>query len=438
MATDFSPIYALVRAHEKTADRTACVAVLRPSGCTHLPLRLHSAEAMQPADERYALLLVKTALWLQGGCGLVTEDEAVFCWLRAAYSPQGARAFDRSFMSGVYGRPFSVVLSRELPPACEAASSVSAESRGCRVGIDLGGSDRKAAAVMDGETVYTEEVVWQPKSAGDLRYHYEGITAALRAAKAHLPGVDAVGISTAGVVLEGEIRRSSLFMSVPAAELDHCGRELLPRAVREVCGDVPCVVCNDGDVAALAGAVSLGRRKLLGIAMGTSQAGGYVDGGGRITGWLNELAFLPVDLHPAAPVDPWSGDRGVGERYFSQEGVIRLAAQCGLAPEGDTPAQRLRWIQERAKAGDGRALEAFFALGRMLGQTLPWYRRLFGCENVLLLGRVVDGAGGECLVNACRAELAKTGEGMEIFLPEESFRRVGQAAAAAMLEAAAE
>ena len=182
MATDFSPIYALVRAHEKTADRTACVAVLRPSGCTHLPLRLHSAEAMQPADERYALLLVKTALWLQGGCGLVTEDEAVFRWLRAAYSPQGARAFDRSFMSGVYGRPFSVMLSRELPPACEAASSVSAENRGCRVGIDLGGSDRKAAAVIDGKTVYTEEVLWQPKSACELRYPYAPITAALRSA----------------------------------------------------------------------------------------------------------------------------------------------------------------------------------------------------------------------------------------------------------------
>ena len=438
MEIDFRPIGAFVRAHEATADRTATVAVLRPGGCTHLSLRLHRAQEQQTADEKYTQLLVKTALWLQGGCTLVTADETVFRWLQEAYGPGGVRTFDRDFMSGIYGAPFRVELHPTLPAVQEAVHPISASTVGCRIGIDLGGSDRKAAAVMGGETVYAEEVVWQPKSARDLRYHYEGITAALRAAKAHLPGVDAVGISTAGVVLEGEIRRSSLFMSVPAAELDHCGRELLRRAVREVCGDVPCVVCNDGDVAALAGAVSLGRRKLLGIAMGTSQAGGYVDGGGRITGWLNELAFLPVDLHPAAPVDPWSGDRGVGERYFSQEGVIRLAAQCGFAPEGDTPAQRLRWIQDRAEAGDGRALDVFFTLGRMLGQTLPWYRRLLGCENVLLLGRVVDGAGGECLVNACRAELAKTGEGMEIFLPEESFRRVGQAAAAAMLEAAAE
>lgn len=438
MGTEFRPIIDLVRRHEATADRWVTVAVARPGGCEHLSLGLHRDEAMAAADEEYALLLVKTALWLRGGCTLLTADEAVYRWLQRAYAPTGARAFDRAFLSGIYRSPFQVERRQTLPPERETPASAAARTEGCRIGIDLGGSDRKAAAVMDGETVYAEEVVWQPKSAGDLRYHYEGITAALRAAKAHLPGVDAVGISTAGVVLEGEIRRSSLFMSVPTAELDHCGRELLRRTVREVCGDVPCVVCNDGDVAALAGAVSLGRRKLLGIAMGTSQAGGYVDGGGRITGWLNELAFLPVDLHPAAPVDPWSGDRGVGERYFSQEGVIRLAAQCGLAPEGDTPAQRLRWIQDRAEAGDDRALEAFFALGRMLGQTLPWYRRLLGCENVLLLGRVVDGAGGECLVNACRAELAKTGEGMEIFLPEESFRRVGQAAAAAMLEAAAE
>lgn len=438
MGTEFRPIIDLVRRHEATADRWVTVAVARPGGCEHLSLGLHRDGAMAAADEEYALLLVKTALWLRGGCTLLTADEAVYRWLQRAYAPTGARAFDRAFLSGIYRSPFQVERRQTLLPERETPASAAARTEGCRIGIDLGGSDRKAAAVMDGETVYAEEVVWQPKSAGDLRYHYEGITAALRAAKAHLPGVDAVGVSTAGVVLEGEIRRSSLFMSVPAAELDHCGRELLRRAVREVCGDVPCVVCNDGDVAALAGAVSLGRRKLLGIAMGTSQAGGYVDGGGRITGWLNELAFLPVDLHPAAPVDPWSGDRGVGERYFSQEGVIRLAAQCGLAPEGDTPAQRLRWIQDRGEAGDDRALEAFFALGRMLGQTLPWYRRLLGCENVLLLGRVVDGAGGECLVNACRAELAKTGEGMEIFLPEESFRRVGQAAAAAMLEAAAE
>lgn len=436
MVTEFRPIFDFVRRHEATADRWGTVAVARPGGCVHLPLGLHRDGAMAAADEKYTLLLVKTALWLQGGCTLVTADDAVFRWLQRAYSPAGARAFDRAFMSGIYRQPFEVVLRSELPPEREAASAVTAHKEGCRIGIDLGGSDRKAAAVIDGETVYTEEVVWQPKTAADLRYHYEGITAALEAAKVHLPRVDSVGISTAGVVIDGEIRRSSLFVGVAQAEFDRAGRDLLRRAVRAVCGDVPCAVCNDGDVAALAGAVGLGRRKLLGIAMGTSQAGGYVDGGGRITGRLNELAFLPVDVADQAPVDPWSGDRGVGERYFSQEGVLRLAAQNGLAPEGETPAERLRWVQARAGAGDDRALAAFSELGRLLGLTLPWYRRLTGCESVLLLGRVVGGAGGEHLVRSCRAALKDAGETIEILLPEESQRRVGQAAAAAFLEAA--
>ena len=370
MEIDFRPIGAFVRAHETTADRTATVAVLHPGGCTHLSLRLHRAQEQQAADEKYTLLLVKTALWLQGGCTLVTADETVFRWLQGAYGPGGVRAFDRDFMSGIYGAPFRVELHPTLPAVQEAAHPISASTVGCRIGIDLGGSDRKAAAVMDGETVYAEEVVWQPKSAGDLRYHYEGITAALRAAKAHLPGVDAVGISTAGVVLEGEIRRSSLFMSVPAAELDHCGRELLRRAVREVCGDVPCVVCNDGDVAALAGAVSLGRRKLLGIAMGTSQAAGYVDGEGRILGWFNELAFAPVDLSPQAAKDDWSGDTGVGGQYFSQDAVIRLAPAAGiLLSETLTPAEKLSAVQELAAAGDPRALAIFRDIGVYLGHT---------------------------------------------------------------------
>lgn len=434
MATEFRPIFDFVRRHEAAADRWVTVAVARPGGCVHLPLGLHRDAAMAAADEKYTLLLVKTALWLQGGCALVTADDAVFRWLQRAYAPAGARDFDRAFMSGIYGQPFEVALRPELPPEGGAASAMTAQRAGCRIGIDLGGSDRKAAAVIDGETVYTEEVVWQPKTAADLRYHYEGVTAALRAAKAHLPRVDSVGISTAGVVIDGEIRRSSLFVGVEQAAFDRAGRDLLRRAVREVCGDVPCAVCNDGDVAALAGAVSLGRRKLLGIAMGTSQAGGYVDGGGRITGRLNELAFLPVDVAAQAPVDPWSGDRGVGERYFSQEGVLRLAAQNGLAPVGETPAERLRWVQDRAEAGDARALAAFSELGRLLGLTLPWYKRLTGCESVLLLGRVVGGTGGEHLVRLCRAALEETGETMEVLLPEEKARRVGQAAAAAFLD----
>ena len=91
---------------------------------------------------------------------------------------------------------------------------------------------------------------------------------------------------------------------------------------------MPFEVVNDGEVTALAGSMSLGENAMLGIALGTSTAAGYVTPDGNITSWLNELAFVPVDYNPAAPTDEWSGDYGVGAQYFSQQ------AWAGCMPRG--------------------------------------------------------------------------------------------------------
>ncbi len=40
---------------------------------------------------------------------------------------------------------------------------------GCRIGFDLGGSDRKCAAVIDGKVVFSDEVVWNPYFEKDPR-----------------------------------------------------------------------------------------------------------------------------------------------------------------------------------------------------------------------------------------------------------------------------
>ena len=69
---------------------------------------------------------------------------------------------------------------------------------------------------------------------------------------------------------------------------------------------MPLEVVNDGEVTALAGSMSLGENAILGIALGTSTAAGYVTPDGNITSWLDELAFVPIDYNPAAPVDEWS------------------------------------------------------------------------------------------------------------------------------------
>src|SRR5204862_7901779 len=110
---------------------------------------------------------------------------------------------------------------------------------------------------------------------------------------------------------------------------------------------VPLEVANDGDVTALAGAMSLQTNGVLGIAMGSSQAAGFLDNEGRITGWLNELAFAPIDYNPRAAADEWSGDLGCGVQYFSQQAADRRAPAAGLPLAAGAPARPLKGEPDR-------------------------------------------------------------------------------------------
>src|SRR5581483_6653714 len=188
----------------------------------------------------------------------------------------------------------------------------------------------KVAAVIDGKEVFSCEVVWEPKITSDPQYHFDGIDDSIRRAAEHLPRIDAIGVSSAGIFIDNKTRVASLFRKIPE-DLFAKRIKTIYTDIAKKWGDVPIEVCNDGDGTALAGAMSLNDQPVLGIAMGTSQAVGYVDHKGHITGWLNELAFAPVDYADGAAVDvEWSGDKGTGVQYFSQEAVIRLAPQLGI------------------------------------------------------------------------------------------------------------
>ncbi|MCU0256963.1 MAG: hypothetical protein MUF60_09470, partial [Vicinamibacterales bacterium] len=284
------------------------------------------------ASLHYAERLFKFLLWQWGGWkAWVGGPAAIGDALRALYAPDGPRAFDRRFMGeDVYAEPFTVIACAvgEVPPAAETPRPIGRHLDGCRIGFDLGASDRKVSAVIDGEPVYSEEVIWAPVVASDPDYHYREIKAALRTAASKMPRLDAVGGSSAGIYINDEARVASLFRGVPRDRF-HEVRTLFHRIRAEL--GVPMVVVNDGDVTALAGSMSLGDTCVLGVALGSSEAAGYVDANGDITGWLNELAFAPVDYQPDAPVDEWSGDRGVGALYFSQQCVFRLAPRAGIA-----------------------------------------------------------------------------------------------------------
>lgn len=430
LAPDFLPVEAWDRAYRDTADRPVCLALLQNGRVERLSLAIRGDGS--EADAHFLRRSVKTLLWQKGGDTLLCDDAHAAALLARQFGPG---TFDHGFFSGIYPNPLTVVYTKDIPEARGGEVPGGLHSDGCRIGFDAGGTDRKAAAVRDGQTVYTEEVLWQPKTSPDPAYHCAQVRQALLSAAEHLPRVDAVGVSTAGVCVGGRVMRSSLFSALPDPTE---ARDLYLRVVRELFGPIPCRVENDGDVSALSGAMTLGKTDLLGIAMGTSQAGGYVTANGGLTGWLNELAFIPVDDHPEAPIDPWSGDRGCGGVYFSQDGAVRFARRAGIAMD-DTlaPGEQLNIIQRMAEDGDAKALSVFAAMGHCLAHTLPLYHRLYGCRHVLLQGRVVSGAGGETLLSRCRQVLAEEYPllALSLILPGEEARRTGQAVAAAALPA---
>ncbi len=439
----FVPLSAFFAAHQALATQPLAVALRRGHGlCSVYKAKLIGSPQYREADEYYLERLVKLLLWSRGGytlalCGAGEAGEAV----RRAYAPGGARAFDAAFMQRVYQQPFSVELLpyEEAPPENEAASDIGRHLAGCRIGFDAGGSDRKVSAVIDGVPVFSEEVVWFPKEQADPAYHYEGIVSALKAAAAHMPRVDAIGVSSAGVYIDNHCRVASLFIKVSDADFKAQVEDIYLRAAAEI-GDVPVAVCNDGDVTALAGAMGLEAGAVLGIAMGTSEAGGYVSRQGSITGWLNEFAFVPVDASPDAAVDEWSGDKGTGVSYFSQDGVIRLAEAAGIALRGASPAEKLKEVQALMAEGDARAAAVYRSIGVCLAHALALYAEFYDIEHVLMMGRVMSGTGGDLLLAEAQRvlRLAYPACAFVPMAPDEKARRVGQSVAAASLPALAE
>ncbi len=391
------------------------------------------------ANLEYVERLFKFLLWQRGGYKVyVGGPSEIGAYLAQCYGPDGARAFDYHFMGEqVYGAPFTVIscAPEAVPPAHEVGQPLGRHLDGCRIGFDLGASDRKVSAVIDGETVYSEEVVWQPREHSDPAYHYREIMSALQTAASKMPRVDAIGGSAAGIYVDNQVRVASLFRGVPPEKYDQIRTMFL--RIRDEFG-VPLEVINDGDVTALAGSMSLGEGGVLGIAMGSSEASGYVNLEGNITGWLNELAFAPVDYNPDAPVDEWSGDRGVGALYFSQQCVFRLAPRAGIEiPDGLTLAAQLKFVQDKLEAGHTGARQIWESMGVYLGYGIAHYADFYPIRHVLILGRCTSGSGGPIMLESAQkvlqAEFPGLAAQINIQLPDEKTRRVGQSIAAASL-----
>ena len=436
----FIPFGVWMDAYLEGAKQPLAIAVERDQGRVSVRHTfIHGTLEMARADYRYVERMVKFLLWSIGGfrvyicgCSPIAKE------LQQDYSLTGKRAFDFDFFHKLYEVDLEII---DLPlEACPAPNEISqplgGHLDGCRIGFDAGGSDRKVSAVIDGECVYSEEVVWFPKLNPDPNYQYNEILTAFRTAASKMPRVDAIGVSSAGTFIGNAPMISSIFYKVPRDRWDEV-KTCFDRAAAEI-GDVPIVVANDGDVSALAGAMGLNTGNIMGLAMGTSEAVGYVDADKNVKGWISELAFAPVDLSEDAMQDEWSTDFGVGCKYFSQDAVIKLAPRAGIDLDPElSPAEKLKVVQKLMAEDDPRAVKVFRDIGVYLAYTVVLYSHFYDIEHLMLMGRVMSGKGGDIILDTCTAvlkeEYPELARKCEVMLPDEKTRRVGQAVAAASL-----
>ena len=454
---DFKPaILELQKFNEevsKSQDKTEIIICLeRTNGYNYHYKTFIFKDGTGHDDENFFIIerICKILLWIVGGYKFyISGSNLIASKLKSVYQENGQRKFDYFFFKDVYENFIDVIScsKEEIPKLNLEDISLSKGLNGSRIGFDAGGSDRKVSAVVNGEVKFSEETVWNPKTSSDPNYHIDGIMDSFYKACEHLPTVDGVGISTAGVVVDNKVMVSALFLKVP--------KELYEQKIKNIYVDcvknlekkynkkIPVIVANDGDVTALAGLLELKTNEgILGIAMGTSQAGGYINKGGKLTGWLNELAFVPIDFNKNAKKDTWSGDFGCGKYYFSQEAVIKLATNANIKfGENMTPANKLELIQSMIEKGTDNekkiAENIFTDIGIYLGYTIPFYAHFYDFKHLQILGRVVSGKGGNIIIDKAKEilenEFNELSKNIVIHIPDEKSRRVGQSVAAASL-----
>jgi hypothetical protein len=387
--------------------------------------------------------LLKFLLWQKGGCRItVAGDAGLSDYLRGVYAPAGERAFDYEFMGErIYGKPLTVASAAfdAAPPERETAAPLGRHLEGCRIGFDLGASDRKCAAVIDGKVVFSEEVGWNPSVQSDPQYHFDGIHDSLRAppptCRAWTPSAAAPRASTWPTKCAWG--RSIAGCRAPSSTAA-CGA--CSSSCSDAWGGVP-FRRGQRRRSDRAGRLHGARRqRRAGHRHGQQPGRGIRHAARQHHPWLNELAFVPVDYRADAPADEWSGDRGVGVQYFSQQAVGRLLAPAGIdLPAGMPLPVKLEQVQSLMAAGDARARRIYQTIGVYFGYAIATYADFYDFRNLLVLGRVLSGEGGDLILavarEVLRAEFPEIAERVRYHIPGEQEKRHGQAIAAASLPA---
>merc|ERR1740139_1871182 len=338
-----------------------------------------------------------------------------------------------------------------LPPVWDTPQVCGKDASGCRLAFDLGKSDIKVVAVKDNEVVYSKETECDVTNP-DPQYHFDAIIAAMQLGKDALPQIDAIGGSATGTVSgANEATWCDIFPNVPPDVYKEKVVNIFQRLAKDLAGDVPLKVINDGEVTALAAVQKIGKGKVMGISMGSSEGGGYANADGNLMGWINELCYIKLDMNPEAPTDPWTkgAHRGMSHMYLGQRGATKNAYKVCEVPENykyphpdmctikhEDHANCLKLIQQAMKDDPAKSSDLYVTCGVYLGYALAQYKEFYPIDHVMILGRVSKGEGGDLMLKTAgevlKSEFPELSE-ITFHTADDHFKAVGQCIAAAAL-----
>lgn len=436
-------------------------ALVRSDGCGRYSLPVFPEGTKDARASAYlAGILIQEMIWQRSASSMVLHGPAKICkYLQKCYSTGGAYEFEVMSMPKVCGHPetpFEVKVvenESEIPENKDTPQVCGKDANGCRLAFDLGKSDIKTVAVKDNEVVYSKETEWDVTNP-DPQYHFDAILAALKLAKDTLPKVEAIGGSATGTVSAlNEATWCDIFPNVPPDVYKEKVVDIFIRLGKEIAGDVPLKVINDGEVTALAAVQKIKAGNVMGISMGSSEGAGYANADGNLMGWISELCYCKIDLNPKAPTDPWSkgAHRGLSHMYLGQRGTTKLASKGGVEvpanykyPHADmctikheNHAQCLKLIQEAMKGDKAEEVKKIYeTVGVYLGYALAGYCEFYKIDHVMILGRVSKGKGGDIMLDMAKKVLEEEFpqySHIKFHTADDHFKAVGQCIAAAAL-----
>jgi predicted NBD/HSP70 family sugar kinase len=406
-------------------------------------------------------VLIQEMLWQRSGSELLLSGPAKICEaLQKEFAEGGAYEFEIKSMPNVCGTPASpfkvsiVSDASQMPASRDTPQVCGKDASGCRLAFDLGKSDIKTVAVQDNEVLDSKETEWDVTNE-DPDYHFNAILAAMKDTAKKLPKIEAIGGSATGTVSgDNEATWCDIFPNVPPDVYKAKVVDIFKRLAREMAGDVPLKVINDGEVTALAAVQKIKAGNVMGISMGSSEGGGYANADGNLMGWINELCYIRLDLNPDAPTDPWTKGhhRGMSHMYLGQRGATKLAGRNGVqVPENyyyphpdmctikhEDHANCLKLIQKAMATPETEAQTSLIyeTIGVYLGYALAQYCEFYTIDHVMILGRVSKGKGGDLMLDTAKKVLETEFPEyahMQFHTADDHFKAVGQCIAAAAL-----